>query len=97
MNWVHLCFSGMTADGYLCADSQPPGSRDYEEHQYVNTQSLENLESLAQGPNGHRGSRAPDSPKKDLFDMSKSWELVGHILTHVFKINSLFYLKILSL
>ncbi|XP_074491587.1 SHC-transforming protein 2 isoform X1 [Sebastes fasciatus] len=61
--------SGMTADGYLCADGQPPGSRDYEEHQYVNTQSLENLESLAQGPNGHRGSRAPDSPKKDLFDM----------------------------
>nr|XP_040039709.1 SHC-transforming protein 2 isoform X1 [Gasterosteus aculeatus aculeatus]XP_040039710.1 SHC-transforming protein 2 isoform X1 [Gasterosteus aculeatus aculeatus] len=61
--------SGLTSDGYLCADGQPPGSRDYEEHQYVNTQSLENLDVLAQGPNGHRGSRAPESPKKDLFDM----------------------------
>ncbi|XP_068447800.1 SHC-transforming protein 2 [Clinocottus analis] len=61
--------SGLTSDGYLCADGQPPGSRDYEEHQYVNTQSLEILESLAQGPNGHRVSRAPESPKKDLFDM----------------------------
>ncbi|XP_054458645.1 SHC-transforming protein 2 isoform X1 [Anoplopoma fimbria] len=61
--------SGLTSDGYLCADGQPPGSRDYEEHQYVNTQSLENLESLVQGPNGHRVSRPPDSPKKDLFDM----------------------------
>lgn len=36
---------------------------------YVNTQSLEGLDSLAQAPEGHRGSRAPDSPKKDLFDM----------------------------
>ncbi|XP_040896614.1 SHC-transforming protein 2 isoform X2 [Toxotes jaculatrix] len=61
--------SGLTSDGYLCADGQPPGSRDYEEHQYVNTQSLENLDSLAQGPSGHRGGRPPDSPKKDLFDM----------------------------
>ncbi|XP_031162868.1 SHC-transforming protein 2 isoform X1 [Sander lucioperca] len=61
--------SGLTADGYLCADGQPPGSRDYEEHQYVNTQSLENLDSLAQRPNGRKGPRAPDSPKKDLFDM----------------------------
>uniref|UniRef100_A0A3Q0S583 SHC (Src homology 2 domain containing) transforming protein 2 n=1 Tax=Amphilophus citrinellus TaxID=61819 RepID=A0A3Q0S583_AMPCI len=60
---------GLTADGYLCADGQPPGSRDYEEHQYVNTQSLENLDSLTQGPDGHRVTRAPDSPKKDLFDM----------------------------
>ncbi|KAJ4943932.1 hypothetical protein JOQ06_006425, partial [Pogonophryne albipinna] len=58
--------SGLTSDGYLCADGQPPGSRDYEEHQYVNTQSLENLESLA---NGYRVSRVPESPKKDLFDM----------------------------
>ncbi|KAM7012388.1 SHC-transforming protein 2 isoform 1-T2 [Tautogolabrus adspersus] len=61
--------SGLTSDGYLCADGQAPGSRDYEEHQYVNTQSLENLDALAQVPDGHRGSRAPDSPKKDLFDM----------------------------
>ncbi|CAB1426519.1 unnamed protein product [Pleuronectes platessa] len=58
--------SGLTSDGYLCADGQPPGSRDYEEHQYVNTQSLENLESLSQG---HKAGRVPESPKKDLFDM----------------------------
>ncbi|KAM9848985.1 SHC-transforming protein 2 [Aulostomus maculatus] len=58
-----------SSDGYLCADSQPSSSRDYEEHQYVNTQSLENLDSLAQGPDGHRAARGPDSPKKDLFDM----------------------------
>nr|XP_020462729.1 SHC-transforming protein 2-like isoform X1 [Monopterus albus] len=61
--------SGLTSDGYLCADGQPTGGKDYEEHQYVNTQSLENLDSLAQGPSGHRGTRALDSPKKDLFDM----------------------------
>ncbi|XP_034736620.1 SHC-transforming protein 2 isoform X3 [Etheostoma cragini] len=61
--------SALTSDGYLCADGQPPGSRDYEEHQYVNTQSLENLDSLAHGPNGRKGPRAPDSPKKDIFDM----------------------------
>jgi len=77
MYWEHLSFSGLTSDGYLCADGQPPGSRDYEEHQYVNTQSLENLDYLMQGPNGHRGPRAADSPKKDLFDMSKSGGLVG--------------------
>ncbi|KAM3620319.1 uncharacterized protein V6R79_021461 [Siganus canaliculatus] len=59
--------SGLTSDGYLCADSQPPGSKDYEEHQYVNTQSLENMNS--HGPEGNRGTRAPESPKKDLFDM----------------------------
>ncbi|NWJ01931.1 SHC2 protein, partial [Crypturellus undulatus] len=41
-------------DGYLQADA--PAPRDYEEHMYVNTQSLE-------------GRTAPDSPKKDLFDM----------------------------
>ncbi|XP_041861258.1 SHC-transforming protein 2 [Melanotaenia boesemani] len=58
-----------SSDGYLCADGQPSGSKDYEEHQYVNTQSLENLNSLTQGPDGNRGARAPDSPKKDLFDM----------------------------
>lgn len=80
--------SGLTSDGYLCADGQPPGSKDYEEHQYVNTQNLENLNSW--GPEGYRGARAPDSPKKDLFDMSKSWELEGHILTAILKINSLF-------
>nr|XP_015826902.2 SHC-transforming protein 2 isoform X1 [Nothobranchius furzeri] len=57
------------SDGYLCADGQPSGSKDYEEHQYVNTQSLENLESLTQGAEGHKGAKAHDSPKKDLFDM----------------------------
>nr|XP_046246995.1 SHC-transforming protein 2 isoform X1 [Scatophagus argus] len=59
--------SGLTSDGYLCADGQQPGSRDYEEHQYVNTQNLDNLTS--KGLEGARGGRAPDSPKKDLFDM----------------------------
>uniref|UniRef100_A0A3B4ZK82 SHC adaptor protein 2 n=1 Tax=Stegastes partitus TaxID=144197 RepID=A0A3B4ZK82_9TELE len=58
-----------TLHGYLCADGQPPASKDYEEHQYVNTQSLENLDSLTQASDGHRGPRVPDSPKKDLFDM----------------------------
>ncbi|XP_023133465.1 SHC-transforming protein 2 isoform X2 [Amphiprion ocellaris] len=58
-----------SSDGYLCADGQPPASKDYEEHQYVNTQSLENLESLTQASDVRRGPRAPDSPKKDLFDM----------------------------
>ncbi|XP_034035689.1 SHC-transforming protein 2 [Thalassophryne amazonica] len=65
---VNNC-SGMTSDGYLCADGQVQSSRDYEEHQYVNTQSLDNLDSLVLGTDGHRGARAPDSPKKDLFDM----------------------------
>lgn len=61
--------SGLTSDGYLCADGQPSSSKDYEEHQYVNTQSLENLEVLTREPNGHNVARALDSPKKDLFDM----------------------------
>ncbi|XP_071776599.1 SHC-transforming protein 2 [Centroberyx gerrardi] len=61
--------SALTSDGYLRADGQPPNSRDYEEHLYVNTQSLDGLDSLAQGPDGHRGARGPDSPKKDIFDM----------------------------
>ncbi|CAG07938.1 unnamed protein product, partial [Tetraodon nigroviridis] len=59
--------SGLTSDGYLCADGQSAGSKDYEEHQYVNTQNLENLTSL--GAEGPRGGRAPDSPKRDIFDM----------------------------
>lgn len=64
--------SFLALDGYLCADGQPPGSKDYEEHQYVNTQSLENLESFTHGAGGLKGARAHDSPKKDLFDMSES-------------------------
>ncbi|XP_061636230.1 SHC-transforming protein 2 isoform X2 [Phyllopteryx taeniolatus] len=67
LHWETDATSG--SDGYLCADGQLPGIKDYEEHQYVNTQSLENLDSLAQGPDGQRGARGPDSPKKDLFDM----------------------------
>ncbi|XP_054645314.1 SHC-transforming protein 2 isoform X1 [Dunckerocampus dactyliophorus] len=58
-----------SSDGYLCADGQAQSSKDYEEHQYVNTQSLDNLDPLALGPDGQRGLRGPDSPKKDLFDM----------------------------
>ncbi|XP_029355684.1 SHC-transforming protein 2 [Echeneis naucrates] len=68
LHWDTETSSGLTSDGYLCADGQPSG-RDYEEHQYVNTQSLENLDSLAHGHSGHRGGRVPESPKKDLFDM----------------------------
>ncbi|KAM7081402.1 LOW QUALITY PROTEIN: SHC-transforming protein 2 [Ciconia maguari] len=55
---------GQPCDGYLQADGHPLGPRDYEEHMYVNTQSLDawELEAAARG--------APEeSPKKDLFDM----------------------------
>ncbi|KAM7242391.1 hypothetical protein CapIbe_006862 [Capra ibex] len=44
-------------DGYVQADARGP--RDYEDHLYVNTQSLDGPEPL----------RPEDSPKKDLFDM----------------------------
>lgn len=67
-----LCFAGLTSDGYLCADGQPPGNKDYEEHQYVNTQNLDNLN--LEGNEGARVGRPPDSPKKDLFDMSEPWD-----------------------
>ncbi|NP_001038438.1 SHC-transforming protein 2 [Danio rerio] len=70
---THLCYevhwdtennrsSSLTSDGYLRADGHPPGSRDYEEHLYVNTQNLDNLEASVVG-------RRPESPKKDIFDM----------------------------
>ncbi|CAL8348388.1 unnamed protein product [Gadus morhua 'NCC'] len=55
-----------SSDGYLCADGQSSSSRDYEEHLYVNTQTLDGMDALTQGPNGHKG---PDSPQKDIFDM----------------------------
>uniref|UniRef100_A0A672P981 SHC-transforming protein 2-like n=1 Tax=Sinocyclocheilus grahami TaxID=75366 RepID=A0A672P981_SINGR len=58
-------FVGLTSDGYLRADGHPPGSRDYEEHLYVNTQNLDNMETSADA----RGGRRPESPKKDIFDM----------------------------
>ncbi|KAJ8277261.1 hypothetical protein GJAV_G00073260 [Gymnothorax javanicus] len=57
--------SGLTSDGYLRADGQP-GCRDYEEHLYVNTQSLECWEA---GAERGRGTQGPESPKKDIFDM----------------------------
>ncbi|KAG7283663.1 hypothetical protein CRUP_020436 [Coryphaenoides rupestris] len=70
-----LCFelhwdteTSSSSDGYLCADGQSSSHRDYEEHLYVNTQSLDCMEALAaHGPNGH--IKGPDSPKKDIFDM----------------------------
>ncbi|XP_051978199.1 SHC-transforming protein 2 isoform X1 [Xyrauchen texanus] len=73
---THLCYeahwdtennsnSSLTSDGYLRADGQPPGSRDYEEHLYVNTQNLDNLEASANALGGRRS----ESPKKDIFDM----------------------------
>ncbi len=58
----------MTSDGYLRADGHPMGSRDYEEHLYVNTQNLDNMEASMDA----RGGRRSESPKKDIFDMSKS-------------------------
>ncbi|NXJ07947.1 SHC2 protein, partial [Odontophorus gujanensis] len=52
--------TGQSCDGYLQADGHPLVPRDYEEHMYVNTQSLEPDATHA----------APEeSPKKDLFDM----------------------------
>ncbi|XP_049321574.1 SHC-transforming protein 2 isoform X2 [Astyanax mexicanus] len=58
--------SSLTSDGYLRADGHPPGSRDYEEHLYVNTQSLDNMDPSAERQEGHQ---RPESPKKDIFDM----------------------------
>ncbi|KAI1891665.1 hypothetical protein AGOR_G00146120 [Albula goreensis] len=58
--------SGLTSDGYLRADGQPPGCRDYEEHLYVNTQSLDSWEPEMERGRGNYGS---ESPKKDIFDM----------------------------
>uniref|UniRef100_A0A663DW58 SHC adaptor protein 2 n=1 Tax=Aquila chrysaetos chrysaetos TaxID=223781 RepID=A0A663DW58_AQUCH len=51
-------------DGYLEADSHPLGPRDYEEHMYVNTQSLDAWE-----PEAAARGVLEESPKKDLFDM----------------------------
>lgn len=58
--------AGQPCDGYLQADSHPLGPRDYEEHMYVNTQSLDAWE-----PELAAHGAAEESPKKDLFDMSK--------------------------
>ncbi|XP_054038113.1 LOW QUALITY PROTEIN: SHC-transforming protein 2 [Rissa tridactyla] len=55
---------GQPCDGYLQADGHPLGPRDYEEHMYVNTQSLDAWEPEAAA----RGA-PEESPKKDLFDM----------------------------
>uniref|UniRef100_A0A493TSA1 SHC adaptor protein 2 n=1 Tax=Anas platyrhynchos platyrhynchos TaxID=8840 RepID=A0A493TSA1_ANAPP len=54
---------GQPCDGYLQADGHPLGPRDYEEHMYVNTQSLDTRE-----PDAACGA-PEESPKKDLFDM----------------------------
>uniref|UniRef100_A0A8C3FV58 SHC-transforming protein 2 n=1 Tax=Chrysemys picta bellii TaxID=8478 RepID=A0A8C3FV58_CHRPI len=53
---ARVCLPGQSCDGYLQADGQPLGCRDYEEHMYVNTQCLDGWEHEA-------------SPPKDLFDM----------------------------
>ncbi|XP_015507059.1 SHC-transforming protein 2 isoform X2 [Parus major] len=55
---------GQPCDGYLQADSHGLGPRDYEEHMYVNTQSLDAWE-----PELVAHGAAEESPKKDLFDM----------------------------
>uniref|UniRef100_A0A8C5UBQ3 SHC-transforming protein 2 n=1 Tax=Malurus cyaneus samueli TaxID=2593467 RepID=A0A8C5UBQ3_9PASS len=61
---VMAVLAGQPCDGYLQADGHALGPRDYEEHMYVNTQSLDAWEPelLAHGV-------AEESPKKDLFDM----------------------------
>uniref|UniRef100_A0A672U0B4 SHC adaptor protein 2 n=1 Tax=Strigops habroptila TaxID=2489341 RepID=A0A672U0B4_STRHB len=56
---------GQPGDGYLQADGHPLGPRDYEEHMYVNTQSLDAWEPEAAAARGV----PEESPKKDLFDM----------------------------
>ncbi|NXP08807.1 SHC2 protein, partial [Thinocorus orbignyianus] len=56
--------AGQPCDGYLQADSHPLGPRDYEEHMYVNTQSLDAWE-----PEVAARGVLEESPKKDLFDM----------------------------
>ncbi|XP_039942535.1 SHC-transforming protein 2 isoform X2 [Hirundo rustica] len=55
---------GQPCDGYLQADGHTLGPRDYEEHMYVNTQSLDAWE-----PELVAHGAAEESPKKDLFDM----------------------------
>ncbi|XP_051495956.1 SHC-transforming protein 2 [Apus apus] len=55
---------GQSCDGYLEADSHPLGPQDYEEHMYVNTQSLDTWE-----PELEACGALEESPKKDLFDM----------------------------
>ncbi|KAJ7396348.1 SHC-transforming protein 2 [Pitangus sulphuratus] len=55
---------GQPCDGYLQADGHPLGPRDYEEHMYVNTQSLDAWE-----PEAVAHGVTEESPKKDLFDM----------------------------
>uniref|UniRef100_A0A8C3UBG1 SHC2 protein n=1 Tax=Catharus ustulatus TaxID=91951 RepID=A0A8C3UBG1_CATUS len=56
--------TGQPCDGYLQADGHTLGPRDYEEHMYVNTQSLDAWE-----PELVAHGAAEESPKKDLFDM----------------------------
>lgn len=92
--FLHLSSVGLTSDGYLRADGRPPGSRDYEEHLYVNTQNLDNMEASMDSQGGHR----PESPKKDIFDMSESaandwyWFILRRVMhkTHLILQNVLF-------
>lgn len=58
----------MTSNGYLRADGHPTSSQDYEEHLYVNTLSLNNTRQSSDA----REDCNPESPKKDIFDMSMS-------------------------
>ncbi|XP_027560375.1 SHC-transforming protein 2 [Neopelma chrysocephalum] len=55
---------GQPCDGYLQADGHSLGPRDYEEHMYVNTQSLDAWE-----PEAVAHGVTEESPRKDLFDM----------------------------
>lgn len=58
--------SGTANDVFQGSNGRAAGLRDYEEHMYVNTQSFD----------GFNVDKEPymipeDSPKKDLFDMSR--------------------------
>lgn len=63
-----LSLPGVTSDGYLRADGHPTSSQDYEEHLYVNTLNLNNTRPSSDA----QEERSPESPKKDIFDMSMS-------------------------
>ncbi|KAK3533437.1 hypothetical protein QTP70_020774, partial [Hemibagrus guttatus] len=57
--------SSVISDGYLRADGHPNSIQDYEEHLYVNTQSLNNTRPSTDA----QEECSPESPKKDIFDM----------------------------
>ncbi|KAK3562075.1 hypothetical protein QTP86_027180, partial [Hemibagrus guttatus] len=63
--------SSVISDGYLRADGHPNSIQDYEEHLYVNTQSLNNTRPSTDA----QEECSPESPKKDIFDMISLYPL----------------------